>query len=251
MKNQCILLLIGLALALTSPAFADQVQVGYSGSSFGPYQSGVGGEFTLNDIGPDGWLDLSGYVAGKTSNFGGITSFQTFCIEKTEFIEGYNTTYDAKLNTRALYGSEGPTGDPISRGAGWLYSRFAQGLLTGYAYAGTTASEIAARKVSASLLQQAIWWLELESTAYTSSNPFMLAAFNQFGGEAGARADGGAAYGVSALNLWLPGTDPTIAANRAQDQLFYKPVPDGGQTLALLGMVLCGMAIASRRFRRA
>ena len=80
----------------------------------------------------------------------------------------------------------------------------------------------------------------------------MAAVVANFGGsQPNAQADGGAIYGVSALDLWLPGTNTTIAANRGQDQLFYKPVPDGGQTLALLGLALCGMAIASRRFRRA
>ena len=247
MKKLTIALLLGASFALAPPAIADQVQVGYAGAPFGPYQSGVGGEFTLNDINADGWLDLSGYVAGKTSNFGGITSFQTFCIEKTEFIQAYNTIYDAKLNTRALYGSEGPTGDPISKGTGWLYSQFAQGVLSGYAYSGTEA----AREASAGLLQKAIWWLEGEEV-FNAGNIYMAAVVANFGGsQANAQADGGAIYGVSALNLWLPGTDPTIAANRGQDQLFYKPVPDGGTTVALLGMALCGMAIASRRFRRA
>ena len=239
-------MLIAFSLALASPAFADQVQVGYPGSSFGPYQSGEGGEFTLNDINAEGWLDLSGYVAGKTSNFGGITSFQTFCIEKSEFIQAYNTIYDAKLNTRALYGSEGPAGDPVSAGTGWLYSQFARGVLSGYAYSGTEA----AREASAGLLQKALWWLEGEEV-FNAGNIYMAAVVANFGGsQANAKADGGAIYGVSALNLWLPGTNPAIASNRAQDQLFYKPVPDGGHILALLGMAFCGMAIASRRLRR-
>jgi hypothetical protein len=243
-KKLTIAFLLGASFALASPAIADQVQVGYPGAPFGPYQSGVGGEFTLNDINTEGWLDLSGYVAGKTSNFGGITSFQTFCIEKTEFI--YNTIYDAKLNTRALYGSEGPAGDPISAGTGWLYSQFAQGVLSGYAYSGTEA----ARETSADLLQKALWWLEGEDV-FNAGNIYMAAVVANFGSQANAQADGGAIYGVSALNLWLPGTNTAVATNRAQDQLFYKRVPDGGQTLALLGMALCGMTIASRRFRRA
>jgi hypothetical protein len=118
-------------------------------------------------------------------------------------------------------------------------------VLSNYAYSGTAA----ARKTSADLLQRAIWWLEGEHT-FNAGNIYMAAVVANFGSQANARADGGAIYGVSALNLWKPGTDPTIAANGAQDQLFYRPVPDGGQTLALLGMVLCGMAMASRRFRR-
>jgi hypothetical protein len=138
---------------------------------------------------------------------------RSFCVEKTEFINGYATTYNAQLNTNAMYGSVvGFGGDPVSKGTGWLYSQFARGVLTGYNY--NTTSD--ARMISAALLQNAIWWLEREGTAYTSSNIFMLAAYNYFGGEAAARADGGATYGVSAINLWK-GNDPTTM--RAQDQL--------------------------------
>src|SRR5258706_3540729 len=97
---------MGAALALASPAKADQIQVGYLGSNYGPYQQGQGGEFTLNDIDPDGWLDLSGYAA-STKNFGpGITSFQSFCIEGLETIDVFPAIYNAQLNTRAMFGSE-------------------------------------------------------------------------------------------------------------------------------------------------
>ena len=135
---------------------------------------------------------------------------------------------------------------PFLPGTGWLYSQFARGVLSGYAYSGTEA----AREASAGLLQKALWWLEGEEV-FNAGNIYMAAVVANFGGsQANAKADGGAIYGVSALNLWLPGTNPAIASNRAQDQLFYKPVPDGGHILALLGMALCGMAIASRRLRR-
>ena len=110
-KTAGVVLLMSAMLALASPAVADkieapQIQVGFWGAPFGPYQTGSGGEFTLNDINgapANSWLDLSGYVAAKTSNFGpaGITSFQTFCIERTEFISGYSTTYNAQLRELA------------------------------------------------------------------------------------------------------------------------------------------------------
>ena len=254
MKKTGIVLLVGMALALGSPAIANEIQVGYPTSPFGPYQSGVGGEFTLNDINGtpnnnNSWLNLSGYVPGTTSNFGpsGISSFQTFCIEVTEHISGYSQTYNAQLNTQAVFGSTATGGDPVSVGTGWLYSQFARGALSGYNYTGN-------RTASAALLQNAFWWLENEGTTYTPTNPFMVAAFNHFGGEAGARADGGVNYGVFAVNLWT-GNNPL--QNRAQDQLYYDPgvgvtaVPDDGTTLALLGLALAGVAIVARRFRTA
>jgi hypothetical protein len=242
-KTNAALLLIGVSLALASPATADQIQVGYSGASFGPYQSGVGGEFTLNDKNNEGWLDLSAYVTGKTSNFGpaGITSFQTFCIEKTEFINGYSTTYNAQLNTNAMYGNVGAPGDPVSVGSGWLYRKFARGSLNAYAYSGTTDD----RKTSAGLLQKAFWWLEGEE-AFNAGNIYMAAVVNQFGSQLAAQADGGAIFGVFALNLWT-GTGP--AANRAQDQLYYNGVADGGTTFLLLSVTLLAVAILARQFR--
>ena len=211
MKTMRILLLIGAVLTAASVAHANQIRVGYIGATwstsslFGPYQTGGGGEFTLNDINPDGWLDLSGYVDGETKNFGpsGISSFQSFCIEKSEPLFPW-IPYDAQLNTKAIKGGEGPAGDPISKGTGWLYSQFARGVLAGYSYDGTSPSEIAARKSSASLLQKAIWWLEGESQAFSASNPFMIAVVANFGNStAEAKSDGGAAYGVSALNLTI------------------------------------------------
>jgi len=257
LRKTRVMLLMGAALALASPALAEPIQVGFSGSPYGPYQTGVGGEFTLNDvhgIPADNWLDLSGYVPNKTSNFGplGISSFQTFCIEVTEHIGAFDATYNAQINANAVYGvpssTLNPLGDPVSVGTGWLYSRFARGVLSGYNYTGN-------RTVSAGLLQNAFWWLEQEGTAYDASNPFMLAAYNTFGGEAGARADGGAAFGVYALNLWS-GDGTTTPINRVQDQLYYNglvsaaSVPDGGTTLTLLGMAVVGVAIVSRRLRR-
>jgi len=232
-----------VAVMATTTLLANQIQVGYSGSSFGPYQTGQGGEFTFNDINPDGWLDLSGYVPGKTSGFGGGSTFQTFCIERGESISGYAATYNAAVNTAAVYGGVGPSGDPISVGTGWLYCQFATGTLA-YNYSGTAAQ----RKADANLLQRAIWWLEGESgIGYDGSNPYMAAVVAHFGSAANAKADGGWLYGVYALNLWK-GSDPL--QNRAQDSLYYRPVPDGGLTVMLLGLGLGSVAFVSRRIRK-
>lgn len=238
-----------VCLGLASPAWASQIHVGYSHSDFGLYQSGQGGEFTLQDVG--GWLNLSGYDAGVTSGIGpaGILSFQSFCIEKSEVIEG-GTTYNAALSDRAMDGGVSHGGDPVSVGTGWLYSQFAQGTLDDYAYSGSTS----ARRASAAALQDAIWWLEGDG-AYDRHNDFMVAVVAEFGSKSAAKMDGGAQYGVYALNLWS-GNDPT--RHRAQDQLYFQglptasqeAVPDGGQTAVMLGGALVGLAWWARRFER-
>jgi hypothetical protein len=230
------LLLVGLA----SPALADQIQIGYSGSSYGPYQSGSGGEFTVNPVNPAGWLDLSGYLSGTTRDIGVTGTFQTFCIEMSEYISGYSATYNAEINQNAMYGGAGggASGDPVSVGAGWLYSQFALGTLQGYNYGSD-------RLASAAALQQAIWYLEGE-VASAAGNPFVALVISQpqFGTIGAAKADGGNTYGVFALNLTNPATGV-----RAQDQLYFHRVPDGGMTLMLLGGALIGLGALRRRFR--
>jgi hypothetical protein len=231
------------ALAIASPALASQIpegqiRVGYSHSEFGPYQSGQGGEFTLTAVG--GWLDLTAYDPGVTTGISaaGITSFQSFCIEKSEVIDG-GAMYNAAVTGNAMNGGVGPGGDPVSVGTGWLYSQFAQGTLDGYVYSGSSW----ARRASAAELQEAIWWLEGDGS-YNRHNDFMVAVVAEFGSNA--KADGGAQYGVYALNLWS-GNEST--RHRAQDQLYFQgiptasqeTVPDGGQTAVMLGGALMGL----------
>lgn len=232
-----IVLTLSAVVALATSVIANQIQVGYSGSSYGPYQTGAGGEFTFNDVNPEGWLDLSGYVPGKTSNFGPrITSFQTFCIEIGESLKGYAAIYDAAISTGAINGGvAGGNPDVVSEGTGWLYSQFARGTLGGYNYNG-------GRLASAAALQEAIWWLEQEINSYNAANPFMQAVIGQFGSAAAARVDGGWKYGVFAVNM--TGLDGGIA----QDGLWYR-VPDGGLTLALLGFALVGVGALRRKLK--
>jgi hypothetical protein len=239
MKRIALVLLLVAALAPSAMAGpVGQVQVGYSGSPYGPYQTGQGGEFTLNALSPSG-LDTSGYAAGVTGGIGGLAgTFQTFCIEGNEYIAGYDTIYNASLDTYAEAGGQtGATAgkDPVSVGTGWLYSQFAQGTLAGYGAVG--------RLASAGALQNALWWLEGEELIVNDgTNLYINAVVTQFGGEAGAKANGAEQYGVYALNIW------TDSGNKGQTQLFYA-VPDGGATLMLLGGALMGLGALRRKFR--
>ena len=226
-----------LMVALASPAMAGQIQVGYPGSSYGPYQTDRGGEFTLNVL--SGWLSTSSYVM-STSGFGAATTFQTFCLEIGEFLYPYGPTYNAVVNPNAVYGGVGPGGDPISKGTGWLYSQFALGTLAYYNYGDTSNGYFSDRHAAAAALQNTIWWLEGEAGDPGGTNRFrnlvLGLPFNPF-------ADGGVDYGVYALNL----TDNS--GRRYQDQLFYRGVPDGGMTLMLLGGALIGLGALHRKFR--
>jgi hypothetical protein len=246
-KTPAVVVLIG-SLALASPAVANQIQVGYSGSSYGPYQTGIGGEFTLNDI--DGtpannWLDISDYSPlAKNQGNGTISSFQTFCIEKNEYIYPYNAIYDVTISGGSVHGGVGGPGDPdpVSKGTAFLYSQFARGLWSDYNYG-------SGRSGSAAALQEAIWWLEEEISSYGSSNHFIDLVTTQFGSPLAGREDAFAGeFGVYALNLTGVSNAP---ATVGQDQLYYNAVPDGGSTVSLLVMALCAAGVVANRFRNA
>lgn len=214
----------------------------YPGSSYGPYQAGIGGEFTYLPI--DGWLDLSGY-SSSASGIGVEGTFQSFCIEYNEHIYPYPNLYEATISKNAYMGGggSGEDGDPVSVGTGWLYSQFAEGTLEGYVYADDPATAVNERKISADFLQKAIWWLEDEYGSFDSSNPFMAAVVSFFGDSDAAKTDGGWNYGVYALNF------ETLSGDLRQDTLYYRAVPDGGATVILLGLAFAGLAFVSRRFR--
>lgn len=219
------------ALALTQ-ASANTVTLGASNSN---YRVGNGGEFNwIPNGGNPGGLG-AGYAASALLGSG----FESFCIQYGEYIS-FGSTYEYAISDRA----KGPTGeDKISVGTAWLYSQFATGTLTGYNY-----TPGASRAATAGELQKAIWFLEGEIGTISETNVFYEAATEMFSSD-GATADANGSYGVFALNLGPVGTSQTAPqeAWSNQDQLVYRGVPDGGMTLALLGLGLLGLALAKRR----
>jgi hypothetical protein len=131
-----------------------------------------------------------------------------------------------------------------------LYSQFAQGTLAGYNY--DTADS--GRQNSAAALQKTIWWLENENYSSGASpdpgNIFSSAVLSEFGSLADARADAMGLYGVSVLNM-----GDAVTNYKYQDQLILTPppssglptIPDGGNSLLLLGLALGGLAWMKRR----
>jgi hypothetical protein len=116
--------------------------------------------------------------------------------------------------------------DNISIGTAWLYSQFRAGTLANY-FTGT-------RQANAGALQDAIWYLEGETTtlAYNGADGtyyYNLAKLNAGSGslsDTQVMADSLGAYGVIALNLFTGGNDtPDNPGSRAQDQLAIVPEP--------------------------
>jgi hypothetical protein len=243
------------------------------------YQDGVGGEFniTAHDLGgftlldgalSDGYTIANGTTLGTANGtamnvgFGGLVGFQTFCLEYNEYVSS-GGIYDAAISLGSIYGGVAggvdpdglgpkPKTDPISVGTAYLYTLFATGMLTGYDYINGDG-----RESSAVTLQKAIWYLEDEislTQTQKNNNIFLtgaIGAITKFGDGTGIGMGGAKAnndfniYHVGALNLWGGSSTPK------QDQLIMlQPpvkVPDGGATLALLGLALSALG----RLRRA
>lgn len=202
------------------------------------YYSGNGGEFTLSTDGGSGLLlNLSAYAA-TTKNQTGSTakpSFQTFCVETTEYVASpmeivvSTTTAEGITDSHAILGGK-PSGDDLDPMTAYLYTKFAQGTLSGYNYG-------AGRATSADTLQKAIWWIENESGGV--NNAFVTLANT-------AVAVGGEWYGkgignVRILNTWTPGHIGE-SAYKKQDQLYLVPTP-AAVLLGMLGLGAAGMKL--------
>lgn len=233
---------VAVAMALTSGSFAATLTLSLNATSNG---NGLGGgSYTASGSG----LDTSAYA--PQSVIGGAGTFETFCLEYTEYFNSGSTYNYTLANAATLGGGGGAVGgqDPISMATAWLYSQFAAGTLAGYDYTNT-----ANRKAANNDLQLAIWFFEDETGSISgksgygtgSGNVFLNAAVAQFGGSvAAAKADANGAFGVQVLNL----TDKN--GTHKQSQLYVAPtrnVPDAASTLGLLVLGLGGLA-AARRF---
>jgi hypothetical protein len=218
------------------------------------YFSGVGGEFTLKIINNNAVPDLNSNWALYNSNTRDIgthdPSFQSFCVEKNEYVETDGHAYAAVLNDKAIYGGNYPNGDPLSVGTAWLYHEFQSGGLTGYDYTGS------GRATDAGALQDTIWWLEGEANNPNNFYSQLIVDATHFGSAAAAKADnfqnGDRQIPVMVLNLWDPGHVGDFNY-RHQDQLVCVPPTEAPEpaTLLLLGSGLIGLAgFARKKFRK-
>lgn len=232
------LILLNVLVWLNCTVSADQIT---TAPAFGPWQIGSGGEFTVT---PDAALTAQlGSYSPFTMNQGGFRgSFQTFCMERNEYIHA-STTYDVTLNNVTIF-----TGDPLSAGAAYLYEQFATGQLTDlngtpYNYLDAPAGGRTLNGFNNAYYLQLAFWYLMNPALYSGQ------ANNRYVVKANAALLGGeflpdnGTHHVSILNLWTPG-QPHDPQHAWQDVLVYTGVPEPS-TLALIS--LAALLAARRR----
>lgn len=197
-----------------------------------------GGEFKVT-----GFTGLAVPEMGAGVNdFTGHGAFQTFCVEKTQYMY-FNKTYQWDLNTKSV-----DTDIPLSYATAYLYTQFWNGTLgevtpfdtsDDYVYDTSTT----ARATAAQDLQQVIWYLQggqvsLQNSRQTAWKNEALAAV------ADDTIWGQTIGNVRIMNLY---TVTNGVRTEAQDQLVMVPLPPAG--LAGLGL-LGGLGLLRLRRRR-
>ena len=219
MNVKKLMFIVAVFALMAAPVLAGPTVQLYTGAWSGP--SG-GGEFAAlpgTGTGAWGWDPLQYYSTNVKNQYGKIGSFETFCMEYTEYFAP-TYTYDVAFSSSAWSGGidnhDAGAGDPISLGTAYLYLKFAQGTLTGYRYLGTDAQ----RKADAELLQRTIWYLE-DETGAPGDNKFLSLI-----PDATPFAANNGKYAVEVMNL-------TSAGACRQDQLvcFSPAVPAPGAIL--------------------
>ena len=255
MKNKLIQKIALVALTASTASFALAAPPGIQ----------AGDKITLSAT---AWGGVNGggeFLASALT--GNSPSFQTFCVEYSEYFYYDKPLLVSKVNTGSKNGGAGgsvldpggdPDGagpytnkwDPISDKTAYLFTKFTNHTLTGYDWNGTTAEH----KADSTALQLAIWYLEGEISSTVNSSVYNLYTSNSraTGWVADAMQNATGWNGqVRVLNLLRESTPGSGVFNTvAQDQLYLAPIPEP-ETYAMMlaGLGLIGF-VAGRRRRK-
>lgn len=241
METRKLFAVVGLVALFVTPVMAAPSGdgAGYDGgwvsiTRTSGYYGGFGGEFTIYNYEAKLGVDLTKY-ADTTKNVYTAPSFQTFCVETTEY---YVSPADVWVSEAFIDGSQPgshsylsstTSGMDLNPYTAYLYTEFAKGTLAGYDY-----SVGAGRQASAAALQEAIWYLQSQP-AYLA-HPYDPANLSSAAEEFVALAvDAGwtTIGNVRVMQMYN-------AASLKQDMLVIVPTP-GAILLAGIGTTLVGV----------
>jgi hypothetical protein len=203
MNVKKLMFIVAICALMAAPAFASPTNgTGYYGGHVNwdrasYYYAGNGGEFTIKSAGSPGLLLSNAAYSSKTRDVLVSGSFQTFCVEETEFVHNpmdvwvstawangtnkpqWDAGNDHSPQSHAWKGSK-TSGDDLNPQTAYLYYQFAKGNLSNYAYTDITA---AGRSKSAGELQNVIWFFEQETpiTLDTQATLWVQEAVNATG----------------------------------------------------------------------